>query len=63
MSDAVLPAPGLRCDEPAASTAQGRADRRELAFVAVERTPVPMVITDARAPDSPIVLANKHSSI
>ncbi len=58
MSDVVLPAPGLHGDEPAASTAKGRADRKELAFVAVERTRMPMVITDAQAPDNPIVLAN-----
>jgi PAS domain S-box-containing protein len=34
-------------------------DRRELALVAVERTRMPMVITDPRQPDNPIVLANQ----
>src|ERR1700712_5117637 len=33
-------------------------DRRELALVAVERTRMPMVVTDPRQPDNPIVLAN-----
>jgi PAS domain S-box-containing protein len=35
------------------------ADRRELALVAVERTRMPMVVTDPRQADSPIVLANQ----
>lgn len=34
-------------------------DRRELALVAVERTRMPMVITDPQLPDNPIVLANQ----
>jgi PAS domain S-box-containing protein len=34
-------------------------DRRELAFVAMERTRMPMVVTDPRQPDNPIVLANR----
>jgi PAS domain S-box-containing protein len=49
----------LHGDPPAASSAQGRADRNELAAVAVERTRMPMVVTDPRQPDNPIVLANK----
>ena len=59
MTDAVQTANTLHGDQPAASTAQGRADRKELAFVAVERTRMPMVITDARHGDHPIVLANQ----
>ncbi len=59
MSDAVQPAPNLHGDEPAASSAQGLVDRKELALVALERTRMPMVITDARHGDHPIVLANK----
>lgn len=59
MNDAVQTATTLHGDQPAASTAQGRADRKELAFVAVERTRMPMVITDARHGDHPIVLANQ----
>lgn len=46
-------------EPPAAAAAQALADRRELAFVAVERTRMPMVVTDARQPDNPIVLANQ----
>jgi PAS domain S-box-containing protein len=34
------------------------ADRKELASFAFERTCMPMVVADARAPDQPIVLAN-----
>jgi len=59
MTDAVQPAPTLHGDQPAASSARGRIDRRELAFIAVERTRMPMVITDARQGDNPIVLANQ----
>ena len=50
--------PTFHGDPPAAATDQGLADRRELAFVAVERTRMPMVVTDPRQPDNPIVLAN-----
>ncbi|WP_454762181.1 blue-light-activated histidine kinase [Caulobacter segnis] len=59
MSDVILPAPRLHGDEPVAASAQGRADRRELSFIAVERTRMPIVIADARAGDNPIVLANQ----
>ena len=34
-------------------------DRRELALVAVERTRMPMVVSDPTQPDAPIVLANQ----
>ena len=34
-------------------------DRRELALLAVERARMPMVVTDPRQPDNPIVLANQ----
>jgi len=34
-------------------------DRRELALVAVERTRMPMVVSDPQQPDAPIVLANQ----
>lgn len=33
--------------------------RRELAVIAMERTRMPMVVSDPRRPDNPIVLANK----
>ena len=46
-------------DDPVATTAEAMPDRRELALVAVERTRMPMVVTDARQPDGPIVLANQ----
>jgi PAS domain S-box-containing protein len=34
-------------------------DRRELAFIAVERTHMPMVVTDLRQTDNPTVMANR----
>ncbi|KPH05050.1 PAS domain-containing protein (plasmid) [Rhizobium acidisoli] len=49
----------LHGDLPSASTKAALADRKELAAVAFERTRMPMVVTDARKPDLPIVLANK----
>jgi PAS domain S-box-containing protein len=45
-------------DPPAAAELAVLRDRRELALVAVERTRMPMVITDPRQADNPIVLAN-----
>ncbi|WP_231639016.1 PAS domain-containing protein [Sphingomonas profundi] len=59
MTNIASPATKLRGDEPAAYSPQGLADRRELAFVAVERTRMPMVVTDPRQPNNPIVLANR----
>lgn len=49
----------LHGDPPVAATAQAVRDRRELALVAVERTRMPMVVTDPRLGDNPIVLANQ----
>jgi PAS domain S-box-containing protein len=46
-------------DAPAATSAMAMEDRRELALVAVERTRMPMVVTDPRQPDNPIILANR----
>lgn len=46
-------------DAPRAAIRAVLHDRRELALVALERTRMPMVISDARAADSPIVLANQ----
>ena len=46
-------------DEPAAAQDSVLPDRRELALVAVERTRMPMVVSDPRQPDAPIVLANQ----
>ena len=45
-------------DAPAAADRAVLNDRRELALVAVERTRMPMVVSDPRQPDNPIVLAN-----
>ncbi|MBB4001239.1 PAS domain-containing protein [Aurantimonas endophytica] len=56
--DAVVGA-AFKGDAPAASQAVVLPDRRELALVAVERTRMPMVVSDARQPDCPIVLANR----
>jgi len=46
-------------DRPAAASQQVLPDRSKLALVAVERTRMPMVVTDPRQLDNPIVLANK----
>jgi PAS domain S-box-containing protein len=55
----VQPARRLSAEPPAAASPQGLADRKELAFIAIERTRMPMVVTDPRQPDNPIVLANQ----
>ncbi|MFN7025678.1 MAG: PAS domain-containing protein, partial [Pseudorhizobium sp.] len=46
-------------DVPVASLPTGFGDRKELGTVAFERTRMPMVMTDARLQDNPIVLANQ----
>ncbi|MEP2722579.1 PAS domain-containing protein [Roseibium sp.] len=46
-------------DPPAVARASVLRDQSELALVAVERTRMPMVVTDPRQPDAPIVLANE----
>lgn len=51
--------PSFLGDPPAAANITALADRRELALVAIERTRMPMVITDPRQADNPIVLANQ----
>jgi PAS domain-containing protein len=48
-----------RGDLPPVSTGTALPDRKGLAATAFERTRMPMVITDARQPDYPIVLANR----
>jgi len=45
-------------DRPAAATPKGTIDHKELATFAFQRTRMPMVVSDARQPDYPIVLAN-----
>ncbi|MDP2212781.1 PAS domain-containing protein [Phenylobacterium sp.] len=59
MADDAQHAPTLHGDPPAAASPQGLADRNALAAVAVERTRMPMVVSDPRQPDNPIVLANR----
>ncbi|MBX5193651.1 PAS domain-containing protein [Rhizobium sp. NZLR3b] len=49
----------LHGDLPSASSKAALVDRKDLAAIAFERTRMPMVVTDARRPDLPIVLANK----
>jgi len=53
-----LPTADLHGDDPSASSRKGFADRKELASFAFQRTRMPMVVVDAKAPDQPIVLAN-----
>lgn len=55
----LFPSPSFQGDPPAAAAREALADRRELALVAVERTRMPMVVTDPRQHDDPIVLANQ----
>jgi PAS domain S-box-containing protein len=49
----------LHGDRPAAVTSQAFPDRKELAATALQRTRMPMVITNATVKDHPIVLANQ----
>ena len=53
------PATNLHGDTPAVASPHALADRKELALVAIERTRMPMVVTNPREEDNPIVLANK----
>ncbi|MGF9567771.1 HWE histidine kinase domain-containing protein [Neorhizobium sp. BT27B] len=48
----------IEADLPAAATKQGMLDRKELSAFAFQRTRMPMVVSDARQDDYPIVLAN-----
>lgn len=59
MSRIIHPTESLHGDRPSAASEQGLADARELAAAAFQRTRMPIVLTDARAVDCPIVLANK----
>jgi len=51
--------PGLWGDPPVAADPEALPDRKELSLVAFERTRMPLVITNAREPDHPIVLTNQ----
>lgn len=46
-------------DEPSAASPTGIIDHKELSATAFQRTRMPMVVSDARQPDYPIVLANE----
>jgi PAS domain S-box-containing protein len=59
LSETLKPSTNLHGDAPAVASPQGLADRKELASVAVERTRMPMVVTNPREEGNPIVLANK----
>ena len=51
--------PHLQVNDPAAWADEVLPDRRDLALLAVERTRMPMMVSDPRQPDDPIVLANQ----
>lgn len=46
-------------DKPTVASPTGHRDHKELSVAAFERTRMPMVVSDARQPDNPIVLANQ----
>lgn len=58
LTDTLTPSSELHGDEPAAAAARAYLDRKDLAATAFERTRMPMVMTDPRQPDNPIVMAN-----
>jgi PAS domain S-box-containing protein len=57
--ESVKPTSSLEGDPPVAATPRAAADHARLAEIALERTRMPIVITDPRQPDNPIVLANQ----
>ena len=59
MIDPVRPEARLIGDSAAAGSDRGLSDRDALALIAVERTRMPMVVSDPNRPDNPIVLANR----
>lgn len=59
MSESHTKVHNLDVAPPAAASPQGIVDRQELALIAVERTRMPMVVTDPAQPDNPIILANQ----
>lgn len=54
-----MPDSPVHGDKPTAAAPQGIRDYKELSAAAFERTRMPLVLTDARHPDHPIILANK----
>jgi PAS domain S-box-containing protein len=59
MTSAPSARPNFTGDRPRAVAPEAMVDRTELASVALERTRMPIVVTDARQRDNPIVLANQ----
>lgn len=59
VTDAVQPSSGIPTPPPRVTSRQGLADRQDLALIAVQRTRMPMVITDPHQRDNPIILANQ----
>lgn len=60
VSDVTLPSETHLRDEPPVATQLGTlVDHTELAIIAIERTRMPMVVTDPQQPDNPIVFANR----
>lgn len=59
MTDVVSHSADMHDALPAAVTAQGMIDHAKLAMIAVDRTFMPMVVTDPNQPDNPIILANR----
>ena len=55
----IQPSRNLQGDPARAATPQGLADRSALALIALERTHMPMVVSDPRQPGNPIILANQ----
>jgi PAS domain-containing protein len=58
VSDVLDPSVALHSPRPAAASARGFADHLKLATIAVDRTRMPMAVTDPNQPDNPIVFAN-----
>jgi PAS domain S-box-containing protein len=59
VSDFIEPSAALHSRPPPAVSPEGLADRFELAAIALDRTRMPIAITNPRQPDNPIVLANQ----
>jgi PAS domain S-box-containing protein len=58
VSDILEPSPHLHGAPPEAATPQAMLDHKELSVAAFQRTRMPMVVTDPRQADHPIVMAN-----
>lgn len=59
MTDIVSHSADMHEDLPAAVSAQGIIDHAKLAMIAVDRTFMPMVVTDPNQLDNPMILANR----